>query len=180
MDSADDSDIIETSEVYRLSDKMRSLKTNAKNSKGSKGKGKKDDASTQASLSDSEDDTHRHRHGKHLHEVHERVESRKSTFGTPDKCCDPLEKPKNKYYYGTDPLENGRHENGEKGFISSNVKTSKFAMENNKVLEDKSFNEDFERSFKDRGERREVQRDYDRFVERTRDQAKVGSEVCTK
>ena len=164
--------MVETSEVYRLSDKMRSLKTNSKNSKGFKGKTKKDDASTQASLSDNEDDTHRHRHGKHLHEVHERVESKKSTFGTPDKCCDPLEKPKSKYYYGTDPVEN---DNREKGFISSNVKTSKFAMENNRVLEDKSYSEDFERSFKDKSERRDVQREYDRFVERTKDQAKVST-----
>lgn len=157
---------------------MRSLKTNAKNTKSVKTKSKsRDDASTQASLSDSDDETHRHRnrHGKHLHEVHERVESRKSTFGTPDKCCDPLEKPQNKYYYGTDPSSGTHHHNsnGEKGFISSNVKTSKFAMENNRVVEDKSFNEDFERSFKGRNERHDVQRDYERFVERTKDHTKV-------
>lgn len=162
---------METSEVYRLSDKMRSLKAGStKNSKSGKGKTKKDDASTQASLSDSDDETRRHRHGKHHHEVHERVESRKSTFGTPDKCCDPLEKPKNKYYYGTDPTVG---ENGDKGYISANVKTSKFAMENNRVVEDKNLNEDFERSFKGRNEQRDVQREYDRFVQRTKEHTKV-------
>lgn len=181
-DSGDDSDVVETSEVYRLSDKMRSLKTSAKNSsKNSKGKSRKDDASTQASLSDSDDEArHRHRSGgRNMHEVHERVESRKSTFGTPaghDKCCDPLEsKPRNKYYYGADPVENG---DPDKGYISSNVKTSKFAMENNRVIEDKSFNEDFERTFKGHNEQRDVQRDYDRFVQRTKEHTKVCASSC--
>lgn len=174
-DSGDDSDIIETSDVYRLSDRMRSLKTSSgKKSSTKKNKGgraKKDDASTQATLSDSDDgDTRRHRS---KHEVHERIDSRRSTYDIPGDCCENIHhsqhnKPKSKYYFGTDrPLGD------DGGHISANVKTSKFAMENNKVIEDKSFNEDFDRSFKNRDEMTEVRRDYDRFVERTKDHTKV-------
>lgn len=141
---------------------MRSLKTSNKARTTYK-----DDASTQASLSDNDDDDHRRRSGRH--EVHERIESKKSTFGSPGSCCDGLNK--NKYYYGD---ENGhRHREDDKGYISSHVKTSKFAMENDKVIEDTNFNEDFERSFKDKSEARDVRRDYDRFVEHTKKHTKV-------
>lgn len=170
--SGDESDVIETSEVYKLSDKMRSMKTSSslKGGKPKKNrKSKMDDASTQASLSDSDhDDDYRGRKP-----VHEHIEARKSPFVSPDhKCIDPVghqhDKPKNRYYFGTDPSHDE-----EKGYISSNVKTSRFAMENNRVVEDKSFDEDFERSFKDKHERLDAHRDYDRFVEHTRDHTKV-------
>lgn len=175
--------MIETSEVYKLSDRMRSLKTSTSNLKGGNNKAKKnrksrmDDASTQASLSDSDqDDEYRGRKP-----VHEHIEARRSPYVSPDhKCLDPVghqqhDKPKNRYYFGTDPSQ----DNGEKGYISSNVKTSRFAMENNRVVEDKSFDEDFERSFKDKHERLDAHRDYDRFVEHTRDHTKVSSVIFT-
>lgn len=184
MNTDNDSDgIVETSEVYKLSDRMRSLNTNSAAAPGKKSRSKhgsrKDDASTQASLSDSDDDHHHQgkassHHG--LQEVHEHFESKKSTFHTPDKCCDPLsgvncEGVKNKYYFGTGgaPPSGDR----EKGYISSSVKTSKFATDDGRVVEDKSFNEDFERTFKNDDERRQVAREYDRFVEHAQDHTKV-------
>lgn len=168
VDSGDDSDIVETSEVYRLSDRMRSLKTNsAANSSKKKSKTKKGDAATQASLSDSDNEA------KHSprQEVHEHIESRRSSFSVPGTCDghDHVDKPKKKYYFGSDRALG----EGEVGHISSNVKTSKFAMENDRVVENKTFNDEFDRSFRDSSERNEVRRDYDRFVERSKDHTKV-------
>lgn len=203
-----DSDIVETSEVYRLSDRIRSLKSeNKKNTTGSKtslrgsstGIGRqtvrKDDASTQASLSDlSDNDERQHRYSaKHLHGSHDRkfgsTSSRRSSFQHDhqhthhDECYDSVNKQhstkgkkhQHQYYYGTDPLDSKNNSNGdgEKGFISATVKTSKFAMENDRVIEDKTFAEDFDRSFKGQAEKFDAKRDYDRFREKTMEHTKV-------
>ncbi|KAI7688598.1 hypothetical protein SSS_07476 [Sarcoptes scabiei] len=173
-----DDDIVETSEVYRLSDKMRSLRKGSKNKyrSGSRSSLRKDDASTQASISDGSDDELRqgHHRQRNIYSSKQNGCSSRTSFQThDDECCDlaagkPLKK---QYYYGTDSFDRMAGKNGgnddEKGYITANVKTSKYTMENDRVLEDKTFEEDFERSFKDKHEKLDVKRDFDRFREKT-------------
>ncbi|OTF80074.1 hypothetical protein BLA29_002694, partial [Euroglyphus maynei] len=157
-----DDDIIETSEVYRLSDKMRSLKSSKKGRPHytTTITTRKDDASTQASLSDCDCDANA------IDNVNDNDRTTlRSSFDMHDNECFVGNKPK--YYYSGD-----QGDVDDKGFIQARVKTSKFAMQNDRVLEDKTFEEDFERSFRNDSEKFDVKRDFDRFREKTAEHTK--------
>lgn len=136
---------------------MRSLKSSGSNKKSGRPHyttitktTRKDDASTQASMSDCDCD-------------HHGSTSLRSSFNVDDNDCFIDNKPK--YYYQGDV--------DDKGFIQARVKTSKFATENDRVVEDKTFEEDFERSFRNDAEKFDVKRDFDRFREKTAEHTKV-------